>query len=110
MARTTLESLKVLLEGETVSDALLEKALSSAARHVVSDGVREGHEAFAELQEYYAASILQSGGHISGVLAAKSVSDVSESYSTAVGDSAGGWIGLYRKELLTIIGKKGFIA
>lgn len=106
MAESTIASLRELLGGvPEISDTRLQKALSSAARKVKADGVADNHEAFAELQEYYAASILEETGEVTS-LASKTVADVSETYSNA---SGGGWISLYLRELRNITGKRGFI-
>ena len=106
MAQSDTTSLRELLGGVSeISDPRLQKVLKSAARKVKADGVAEEHEAFAELQEYYAASILEYTGDLTS-LASKSIADVSETYAT---DQVGGFESLYRKELINITGRKGFI-
>lgn len=106
MAESTTASFRELLGGvPEIFDTRLQRALTSAARKVKADGVADSHEAFADLQEYYAASILEETGQMTS-LASKSVGDVSETYANAEG---GGWIGLYRRELINITGKRGFI-
>jgi len=104
MPLATTETLKVLI-GADLPDALLTRALASAQRRVIADGVKVDHEAFAELQEYYAASILETGGHIQGLLVSKTVADVSETYAQPQGET-GGWLALYRRELINITGRK----
>ena len=106
MAASNTASLRDLLGGvPEISDTRLQKVLNSAARKIKADGVAESHEAFAELQEYYAASILEETGEVTS-LASKSVADVSETYANTQG---GGWSSIYRKELINITGRKGFI-
>lgn len=108
MADSSAASLRELLGGvPEISDTRLQKVLISAARKVKADGIDNTHEAFSDLQEYYAATILESTGEISGPLASKSIADVSESYSNSKG---GGWLNLYIRELRNITGKRGFIA
>lgn len=107
MAESTTASLRELLGGvPELSDTRLQKVLLSAARKVKADGVETTHEAFADLQEYYAAGILEGTGEVNGPLASKSVSDVSESYANS---KDGGWLNLYIRELRTITGRRGFI-
>ena len=101
-------SLRELLGGvPEISDTRIQRVLSSACRKVKADGISDAHEAFADLQEYYAASILESTGEASGPLVSKSVGDVSETYANASG--GGGWMNLYLRELRSITGRKGFI-
>ena len=109
MPVSSVESLKEFIGQASVTDALLERVLASAARNVAADGVSETHEAFAELQEYYAAGILETSGQIQGALVSKSVADVSEAYATPTLASENGYFALYRRELKRITGKKGFI-
>ncbi len=107
MAASTVASLRELLGGvPDLSDVRLQKVLVSAKRKVKADGVDSTHEAFADLQEYCAAGILEGTGEIMGPLASKSVADVSETYASI---AEGGWQNLYRRELVSIIGKRGFI-
>ncbi|MCL2154181.1 MAG: hypothetical protein FWH53_00810 [Leptospirales bacterium] len=109
MPEATLSSFKLLLDDASeLSDALLEKVLASALRKVQKDGVAVTHESFADLQEYYAASILESTGNIRGPLASKSVADVSESYNTTTAATKG-YRGVYLSTLRDVIGKRGFI-
>ena len=107
MAATTVESLKIFLNGASgVPDALLEKVLNSARLKVQRDGVSVSHDSFADLQEYYAASLLESTGAIQGMLVSKSVADVSETYNQSVGMS---YKDIYYQTLRDVVGKKGFI-
>jgi hypothetical protein len=107
MSVATVESLKILLSSSAsgLSDALLEKVLNSALLKVVKDGVPILHKSFGELQEYYAASILEATGQIQGPLASKSIADVSESYNT----SGKSYRDIYSQTLRDVVGKKGFI-
>ena len=107
MADSTTASFRELLGGvPELSDTRLQKVLVSASRTVKADGVSIDHEAFSDLQEYCAASILESTGEIKGPLASKSIADVSETYTEGSGR---GWQNLYRSELKKITGKRGFI-
>ncbi len=107
MPVSTTASLRELLGGvPELSDTRLQKVLVSSARKVKADGVSDSHEAFADLQEYCAASILESTGEIKGSVTSKSIADVSETYSDSTG---GGWLNLYIRELRTITGRRGFI-
>ena len=109
MPATTLVSFKLLLDDASgFSDALLEKVLTSALRKVQKDGVAVSHESFADLQEYYAASILESTGKIQSSLASKSVADVSETYNITAGATKG-YRDMYLSTLRDAIGKRGFI-
>ena len=109
MAAATAESLKEFLSGASdVPDALLEKVLHSAFLKVQRDGVSVSHESFADLQEYYAASILESTGAIQGRLVSKSVADVSETYNQSEGNGMS-YKEMYYQTLRDVVGKKGFI-
>ena len=102
MPAGTVQSLRELLEGaENISDSKLSRALASAGRRVRSDDVPQSHESFADLQEYYAAHLLEVSGVISGALTAKSVGDVSLSFST---NNESGWLVEYRRLRAQVIG------
>ena len=107
MPQTTLESFKILLDSAPdLPDALLEKVLASALYKVKKDGIAVTHELFADLQEYYAASLLESTGKIQGSLVSKSVADVSETYNVTAATS---YRDVYLKTLRDVTGKRGFI-
>jgi len=107
MAESSVASLRELLGGvPEITDTRLQRVLVSAARKVKADGVSDTHDAFQDLQEYYAAGILEETGEVEGPLQSKSVADVSETYASS---NSGGWLKLYIRELRTITGKRGFI-
>jgi len=106
VAVATINSLKILLNGSSgLPDELLERVLRSALLKVQKDGVSILDESFGDLQEYYAAYILESTGSITPQVASKSVGDVSESYTPSVQS----YRDIYLRTLKDVVGKKGFI-
>ena len=84
MDSSSLSSFREYLGGaSSVSDSLLEGALAQAARHIGRSGIASDHEAFADMQNAYAAYLLEMRGAIDvGSIQSKSVGDISTNFST----------------------------
>ncbi|MEW6525081.1 MAG: hypothetical protein AB1444_00270 [Spirochaetota bacterium] len=107
MPLATVTMFRELLGGAShLADARLQSVLNFAEVKVKNDGISDTHELFAQMQMYYAASILERSGEIDYVTISRQVGDVSTSYLT---NQYGGFFNLYVKELRNIIGKSGFI-
>lgn len=104
MPASTAQNLKVILGGGNgLDDAQIQKALDSARRIVISDGIPESHESFGDLQEYYAAHLLEASGAVNGAVASRSIADISVSFAQGQGQSSS-YLSLYRRLRASVLG------
>lgn len=108
MPASSVQSLRTLLGDEGLSEAALQKALDSAGRIVVSDGVAESHECFGDLQEFYAAHLLETSGAVGGAVASRSIADISVSFARG-GSERSGYLAQYRRLRAAVIGIRRII-
>ena len=109
MAESGVQDLRTMLGGiPEVSDDRLGYVLASAKRMVKAQGVQVRHESFADLQNLYAAHMLESFGDIQGQVSGRSVGDVSASFAS--GGKPKSYFELYRSLLVSVRGMGGRIA
>ncbi|HPA70776.1 MAG TPA: hypothetical protein PKY31_00815 [Spirochaetota bacterium] len=104
MPASNVQNLKILLGGaEGIEEARLQQALDKAGRIVVSDGIAESHESFGDLQEFYAAHLLETSGAIGGAIASRAIADISVSFAQGSGQSSS-YLAQYRRFRASVIG------
>lgn len=104
MPASNVQNLRILLGGaEGLEEARLQQALDKARRIVVSDGIAESHESFGDLQEFYAAHILEVSGAVDGTIASRSIADISVSFARGQGQSSS-YLSQYRRFRAGVIG------
>lgn len=107
MAASTVEEFKLFVGGvKGVSDQTISAALDLAKRHVVREGISEVHEDFGDLQNAWAAHLLEIQGSItSAALTSKSVGDVSTAFAAKVNPQT--WFDYYKIIRQQVIGFAG---
>lgn len=106
MPQATVQDMRDLFPLGNVRDEQISRILESSKTAVVFGGVKVEHEAFAELQILYAASVLQSFGLIDGNVSARSIGDVSVSFcgGASGADKDASFVGRYRALRANILG------
>ncbi len=108
MAAATKEYLQNMLgDLDHVPVARLELILEASRLQVRRDGIAERHEAFADLQCFFAGFLLEKNGSLLP-LVSRRVDDVALEF--AQGAQATSWIDLYRIMKTNIVGLDGRIA
>ncbi len=107
MAVSTIAKLKLFVGGANgVSTDILTAALDQAQRHVVREGLSESHNDFEDLQNAWAAHLLELQGAInSSSIKSKSVGDVSTEFAES--GSSKSWLDHYRTIRQQVIGFSG---
>lgn len=92
-----------------MSDAVVQQYLDDAAVEVDLGGVESTETAFALLQKYFAASLIETKGGEGGPISSESVDDVSTSYGSDSSQSES-WMGKYSTLRIKVLGMEHIIA
>lgn len=93
----------------SLSSSCIARHLATARTQVKRDGVAEKHENFADLQQYFAAHILDAGWLLDSYISSRSVGDVSTSFGS-MSKEVHTWHDLYKALLTSVRGLSGRIA
>ncbi len=111
MAAATVTELRNMLGGLAgMSDAVVQQYLDDAAVEVDLGGVESTETAFALLQKYFAASLIETKGGEGGPISSESVDDVSTSYGRSGSSQSESWMGKYSTLRIKVLGMEHIIA